>query len=227
MCGMTRAEDVAVAAMLGARYVGCVFADGPRLQTATRAAMLFAALDSDASPRRVGVFASPDAVDVGDVAATVPLDIAQVHGDAAAPTIRALRARLPSLEIWAVMRCRGGRLSADAAALWRAADTLLLDAHVPGLLGGTGTTLPWQSLADDLWDLRRAMGPTARLVLAGGLTPDNVGSAIAALRPDVVDVSSGVERAPGVKDHDRMRAFADAVRTADDAIASPPILRRP
>jgi phosphoribosylanthranilate isomerase len=105
--------------------------------------------------------------------------------------------------------------------LWAAADALLLDAHVPGKLGGTGTTLPWRTMAADLRELRAAAGPESRLVLAGGLTPDNVGEAILLLRPDVVDVSSGVERAPGIKDHDRMHAFADAVRTADATIASP------
>jgi phosphoribosylanthranilate isomerase len=221
MCGMTRAEDVAQAALVGADYVGCVFASGVRLQAAAQAAQLFAALDGPAAPRRVGVFASADTVEVGAIAGAVPLDVAQVHGDSVAATIGALQTTLPSLEIWSVVRCREGRLPAVAASLWRAAKTLLLDAHVPGMLGGTGVTLPWQALADDLQAVRAAVGPAARLVLAGGLTPDNVGSAIAALRPDIVDVSSGVERAPGIKDHGRMRAFAEAVRAADHAIASP------
>jgi phosphoribosylanthranilate isomerase len=227
MCGMTRAEDVAQAAIVGADFVGCIFASGVRLQTVAQAAQLFAALDGAAAPRRVGVFASADAVEMGAVAAAVPLDVAQVHGDSAAPAIEALRTTLPSLDIWAVMRCRDGRLPAGAAPLWRVAETLLLDAHVTGFLGGTGVTLPWEAMADDLQAMRAALGPSVRLVLAGGLTPENVGPAIAALRPDIVDVSSGVERAPGIKDHGRMRAFADAVRTADHAIASPQTRHRP
>jgi phosphoribosylanthranilate isomerase len=119
------------------------------------------------------------------------------------------------------VRCEAGRLPAGAAALWSAADGLLLDAHVPGKLGGTGTALPWRAMAAGLRELRAVAGARSRLVLAGGLTPDNVGEAILVLHPDVVDVSSGVERAPGIKDHDRMHAFAEAVRTADATIAPP------
>jgi phosphoribosylanthranilate isomerase len=235
-CGMTRVEDVAAAAELGAEYVGCVFAGGPRHRTATEAAALFASLDGT-SPRRAGVFAgisAPAAAEnaggagvtgIRDVAAAVPVDIAQVHGNATGPDIAALRAALramhPSREVWAVVRCEDGRLPAGAAALWAAADALLLDAHVPGKLGGTGTALPWRAMAAGLRELRAVVGPRSRLVLAGGLTPDNVGQAISVLHPDVVDVSSGVERAPGIKDHDRMRAFAQAVRTADATIAPP------
>ena len=230
-CGMTRPGDVIVAAELGARYVGCVFAGGPRRRTPAEAAALFAVLTGPHSPRRVGVFAPAptgrgEAGAAGGIPALVsaiPVDIAQVHGEAAPADIADLRARLraeqPSREVWAVVRCEGGRLPAGLAGLWAAADALLLDAHVPGMLGGTGTTLPWQAMAAGIRELRRVVGPRSRLVLAGGLTPDNVAGAIAALQPDVVDVSSGVERAPGIKDHDRMRAFADAVRAAG-AIAS-------
>jgi phosphoribosylanthranilate isomerase len=236
-CGMTRIEDVVAAAELGAGYVGCVFAAGPRRRTTAEAAALFASLAGTPSPRRAGVFAGmsvPDAAaDVGaagvprirDVAAAVPVDIAQVHGDATGTDVAALRAVLramhPAREVWAVVRCEGGRLPVAAVALWTAADALLLDAHVPGKLGGTGTTLPWRAMAASVRELRAVVGPGSRLVLAGGLTADNVGEAIRVLHPDVVDVSSGVERAPGIKDHDRMHAFADAVRTADATIASP------
>lgn len=228
LCGMTCADDVAFAAELGVRYVGCIFAEGIRLQTAAQAAALFARVGSRSSPRRVGVFGTADVARVGDAAIAVPLDIVQIHGYATPSALAALRASLPpSVEVWAVMRCHAGRLGSDAAAVWGEADALLLDAYVPGRLGGTGETLPWDSLAADVGALRAAMGAEARLVLAGGLTPDNVGSAIAALRPDVVDVSSGVERTPGIKDHTRMRAFVEAVRSADLAMASPTTRTRP
>jgi phosphoribosylanthranilate isomerase len=228
---------------LGAAYVGCVFAGGPRRRTPSEAASLFAVLSGPRAPRRVGVFApdtSPDAgphtgPDAGpresaspaieEVVARVPLDIAQVHGEASPAAIARLRARLrerqPSREVWAVVRCEGGRLPSGVGALWAAADALLLDAHVPGMLGGTGTMLPWKAMAASVRAARRDAGLGARLILAGGLTPGNVAAAIAALQPDVVDVSSGVERAPGIKDHDRMRAFADAVRTASVIASSP------
>jgi phosphoribosylanthranilate isomerase len=91
------------------------------------------------------------------------------------------------------------------------ADALVLDAKVPGQLGGTGVALDWAALANDVsaW---RAAHPGVRLVLAGGLTPENVQRAIGLLGPDVVDVSSGVESAPGIKDPERLQAFVDAVR---------------
>jgi phosphoribosylanthranilate isomerase len=235
-CGMTRAEDVRAAAALGAAYVGCVFAGGPRHRTPSEAAALFASLGQGSSPRRVGVFAGltasagepPGATDlpgIRDAAGAVPLDIVQLHGDSAGLDVATLRAGLrglnPSREVWAVVRSESGRLPDDAAALWAAADALLLDAHVPGRLGGTGTALPWRAMMANLRDLQAAVGPGSRLVLAGGLTPENVAEAIHALQPDVVDVSSGVECSPGIKDHDRMHAFAEAVRNADAAIASP------
>jgi phosphoribosylanthranilate isomerase len=93
-------------------------------------------------------------------------------------------------------------------------DGLLLDALVPGALGGSGVTIPWAAVSEKLDELR---GPKP-IVLAGGLRPDNVGEAIVALAPDVVDVSSGVESAPGIKDHARMLAFRDAVTRASASI---------
>ena len=106
-------------------------------------------------------------------------------------------------------RVRGSRLPAGVERLFESCDAVLLDPRVEGRDGGTGVVLPWESLVEPLSALR-AIGP-ARLVLAGGLRPENVAEAIRTLEPDVVDVSSGVERSPGVKDHERMRAFADAV----------------
>jgi len=91
-------------------------------------------------------------------------------------------------------------------------DGVLLDAKVPGRLGGTGAALPWQELIDQIQPLRE--GSRSRLILAGGLRPENVAEAIRLLRPDVVDVSSGVETEPGVKDRARMRAFRDAVNAS-------------
>jgi phosphoribosylanthranilate isomerase len=87
---------------------------------------------------------------------------------------------------------------------------VLLDAYVDGALGGTGVALPWSELSRSVDRLR---GHTT-IILAGGLKPTNVALAIVALAPDVVDVSSGVEDAPGIKNHDRMRAFRDAVAHA-------------
>jgi phosphoribosylanthranilate isomerase len=219
-CGMTRAVDVAAAVALGAQYVGCIFAGGPRHRTWSQAVELFAAVPQGTSTRRVGVFAAGGPGPHESTAAAVPIDVVQMHGDADPAALAEVR-RSSGRAVWAVMRCAGGRLPPEAATAWDAADGLLLDANVPGVLGGTGVTLPWESLAAEMTRLAPGGRPPRRLVLAGGLTPDNVGRAIALLRPDVVDVSSGIERAPGIKDAARMRAFVDAVRAADGVVAPP------
>jgi phosphoribosylanthranilate isomerase len=105
----------------------------------------------------------------------------------------------------------GSPLPPGIDALADAGDGILIDAFVPGALGGTGTALPWGEMTRDFAELR---GRARRIILAGGLRPENVAKAIAALSPNVVDVSSGVESAPGIKDHDRMRAFRDAVEAS-------------
>jgi phosphoribosylanthranilate isomerase len=111
-------------------------------------------------------------------------------------------------QVWGVLRLDAPVLPPRAAGLFEAADAVLLDAKVAGQAGGgTGVALDWRGLAPAL-DRFRGGAP---LVLAGGLRPENVAEAIGLIGPDVVDVASGVERAPGVKDHARMRGFADAV----------------
>jgi phosphoribosylanthranilate isomerase len=215
-CGLTRAEDVDYAVALGASYVGAIFAGGPRVLSAGRAAELF--VNVPRGVRRVGVFGDQSAMNVCQMATAAQLDIVQLHGQPDAAHIRAIRSCFGG-EVWGVARIAGATLP-DVAGLFSAADAVLLDAHVPGVLGGTGVALPWRELADELRAVRRAS--SARVVLAGGLRADNVSDAIRLLSPDAVDVSSGVESAPGIKDHDRMRAFRDAVAavlTAD--IGSP------
>jgi phosphoribosylanthranilate isomerase len=221
LCGMVRAVDVAHAAALGVRYVGCVFADGPRQRTVSDAVALFASLDPVAGPRRAGVFASGDPTVLAAATGAAGLDVVQLHDDPDASTVAMVRARLRR-EVWAVVRCPDGHLPSHAAGLWEVADAVVLDAHVPGRLGGTGKTLPWRDLAGEIDASRAQARRPGRLVVAGGLTPDNVGEAIAALRPDVVDTSSGVESAPGIKELARMRAFVEAVAAADGAGADRP-----
>lgn len=224
-CGMTRPQDVRAARDVGVDYVGCVFAGGPRQRTAAQAIQLWAALDGGARPRRVGVFAEADSGLLLNVAAAAVLDVVQLVVSAEATTALDLIGRAKErlgLEVWAVLRCRGMELPAVTAALWERADALVLDTHVDGVLGGTGVALPWSALAPQIEGLRRGSVSRGRLVLAGGLTADNVARAIELLRPDIVDVSSGIERSPGIKDHGRMRAFADAVGRADAAVRSSP-----
>lgn len=192
-----------MAVALGAAYLGVIFAGGPRLLTPARARVVLARAGT---ARKVGVFGAVSAAEVGAVAREVGLDVVQLHGDPDAAAVDAVRRGFAG-EVWAVMRCEGAEVPATAESLFRVADAVVLDAKVPGQLGGTGVTVPWAALREVLepW---RALAP---LVLAGGLTPANVAEAAATLSPAVVDVSSGVERSPGVKDHERMRAFRRAV----------------
>jgi len=208
-CGMTRAEDAREAAALGASYVGVIFAGGPRQVTIDRAASVLGGLPR--SVRRVGVFSNEHDEIIGDSARELGLHAVQLHGDCDANDIETLRRRFKG-EVWAVLRIADGRLPVRAAELADTADALLLDAKVPGKLGGTGVTLPWKELRDQLARFRAA--GRAKLVLAGGLRAENVIEAIRLLRPEIVDVSSGVETAPGIKDHARMRAFRDAVHAS-------------
>jgi phosphoribosylanthranilate isomerase len=202
---MTRAEDAREAASLGAAFVGVIFAGGPRNVTIDRAAEVLGGLPR--SVGRVGVFASVED-EVAQQASQLGLHAVQLHGDYDPTGIERIRRRFWG-EVWTVVRISDGRLPLHVGELFDSVDGVLLDAKVPGQLGGTGVTLPWRELTDQIRPLRA--GSRARLILAGGLRPENVVDAIRLLRPDVVDVSSGVETAPGIKDHARMRAFRDAV----------------
>ena len=205
-CGLTRVEDARLACELGAAYLGVIFAGGPRQITLDRARTVLA--DCAVHSRRVGVFARVDPSEIGRAAERVRLHVVQLHGDPTAEDIASVRAAT-NAEVWAVARI-GRSIPDGLGELFDVADAVLVDAKVEGALGGTGVALDWSSLAPELRRLRRGRA----MVLAGGLRHDNVADAIATLEPDVVDVSSGVESAPGIKDHARMRAFAAAVAGA-------------
>jgi phosphoribosylanthranilate isomerase len=205
-CGMTRAEDAAYAASLGARYVGVIFAESPRHLTDDRAREVLAPVPLGVS--RVGVFGDAKPEQIADRAQRLDLDVVQLHGDPKPRTIARVRRKWRG-QVWAVQRIASAIVPASAVDLFDAADGVVLDARVDGQLGGTGVPLPWDELAERVSAFRT---DRARLILAGGLTPTNVARAIDALQPDVVDVSSGVELMVGVKDHALMRAFRDAVQ---------------
>lgn len=205
-CGLTRAEDAAFAGELGAAYLGVIFAGGPRLVTAERAANVLDGCRTAA--RRVGVFGRATPEEVGRIAREARLDVVQLHADPTPADIAAVRGETAA-RVWAVVRVTD-TLPAAIDDLFAGADAVLVDARVAGSLGGNGVAVEWDALRPQL-AARRGRG---RVILAGGLAPENVGRAVKALRPDVVDVSSGVESAPGIKDHARMRAFAAAVAGA-------------
>ena len=206
-CGLTRVADVAVAVDLGASFVGAVFAGGPRRVTAEQARVLF---QEGAPARRVGVFGDHTPDEISRIAEAARLDVVQLHADPTPESIDAVRGAT-GLEMWAAMRIANTLDEAKLDDLISSADAILFDARVAGSLGGTGMAFDWSLLTHVLDPNRRVR---ARIILAGGLTPRVVARAIAAVGPHIVDVSSGVEAAPGVKDHALMRAFAGAVRDA-------------
>jgi phosphoribosylanthranilate isomerase len=193
ICGITRAEDAILAAEAGASAVGFVFWPGsPRYVDPFRARAIAAQLPPFVTT--VGVFVNQGADYIKGVASLVRLGAVQLHGD----ETPADAAALPMPVIKA--------LTAGAARLedWPARTTVLLDAHDPARRGGTGQTIDWNAAA--------AIAAARRIVLAGGLTPDNVGDAVARVRPFGIDISSGVECAPGIKDPQRIRALFAALR---------------
>jgi phosphoribosylanthranilate isomerase len=208
-CGLTRAEDAEYAASLGAAYVGVIFAESPRRLDPVAASSVLAGVRGRATT--VGVFGPATVETIATVAADAGVSVVQLHGDPTPGIVERVRPFFGG-EVWAVVRIAGSELPKEAAALLGVADAVVLDAKVSGQLGGTGTAFDWDSIARTL-DRRRVQ---ARVVLAGGLNPENVARAVRIVAPDVVDVSSGVESAPGIKDHARMRAFSDAVRSQGD-----------
>jgi len=204
-CGMTRVEDVDAAVALGARYVGVIFAEGPRRLTVDAARDILRNVPTTVA--RVGVFGPErEPAAVAELARSAQLDVVQLHGDPDVVGVTAVRESFGG-RVWAAMRVRGAIVLDRAAELFRAADAVVIDAYSPTALGGTGIALPWGALSEAIATIRRP----GRLVLAGGLRPETVATAVRALAPEVVDVSSGVESSPGVKDYAKLRAFRDAV----------------
>ena len=203
ICGLTRRSDAEVVAAAGARYAGVVLAPGgKRSITPTAAAALFANLPLV----RVGIFVDAP-IDVVSLDADVAgLDVLQLHGNEPVTTVRALRAR-GRWRVWKAVRLRApDDLTRAVGDYGGEVDGLLLDAWSPDAAGGTGTRFDWAALAP----VRAGLPTRVRLIVAGGLTPGNVDLAIRILTPDVVDVSSGVELSPGVKDPSAIPAFVAA-----------------
>lgn len=199
ICGITRLQDGLYAARSGADAIGLVFAKSPRQVTPEQAASIAAALPPFITT--VALFVNPAAHEVETVMRTVHPACLQFHGEESPDFCVGFG--LPWLK---AVRVRPGVDLLQSAALYRGAQGLLLDAWSPAAHGGTGERFDWGLIPANL---------PLPVVLAGGLNPDNVAAAVRAVRPWAVDVSSGVEAAPGLKDAKKIAAFIKEVKHAD------------
>lgn len=198
VCGITRPEDLHASCAAGADALGFVFyAPSPRHVSIEMAAQLVNALPPFV--QSVGLFVNANPAFIESVLASVPLDLLQFHGDETPaecarygrPWIKAIRVK-PGLDL---LKC---------AADFGAARGLLLDAYMPGVPGGTGARFDWRLIPDKM---------PCPIVLSGGLDPDNVAGAVNIVQPWAVDVSSGVEAAPGIKDAAKVAAFIERAKS--------------
>ncbi len=202
LCGITRLEDALLALELGVDAFGFNFVEGSRRRiTADRARDVCAALPPFVT--RVGVFADELPAVMEATALLAGLNCLQLHGDEPPETCQAIA--FP----WYKAHRVGPDFRPESVKLYRCGASLL-DAHVRGKRGGTGATFDWS--------VARQVSAYGRVIVAGGLTPDNVGAAIAAARPYAVDVNSGVESAPGRKDRRLLAEFMKRVRQAAQAL---------
>lgn len=197
ICGITRPEDAQAAAAAGADAIGLVFyRPSPRHVDIGRARAIVAALPPFVA--RVGLFVDAAPEEIEEVLAAVAVDVLQFHGRETPEDCG--RYGLPYLK--AIAMGEGADLR-EAESRYAAAQGLLLDSHRQGRPGGTGRVFDWGCVPRDL---------AKPVILAGGLSVDNVAAAIAQVRPYAVDVSGGVETAPGIKDERRMREFCRRAR---------------
>lgn len=199
ICGITRAADARAAVTAGADLIGFVFYDGsPRHVSVAQAAAIARLVPPHVV--RAGLFVNAPEADVAEALSACGLQLLQFHGEEPPEYCR----QFPAMTMKAFRVKDAETLRALPA---YPTDAWLLDAYVPGERGGTGRAFNWE-LAADAVKLGRPV------FLAGGLTPENVAEAVRRARPFAVDVSSGVESTPGVKDEAKVRAFIAAAKAA-------------
>jgi phosphoribosylanthranilate isomerase len=205
ICGITNAEDASAAVAAGADALGFIFYEkSPRYIVPAVAAQIIAGLPPLVTP--VGVFVNEELAKVRSIMDGCGLALAQLHGDESATYCRELsRPAIKALRI----RDRSSFLSLAEYQGRAGIRGFVIDTFSEVAYGGTGEITDWVIAAE--------AAKAATIVLAGGLTPGNVADAIRVVRPYGVDVSSGVESVPGKKDHDKVRAFVDAVRVVSSS----------
>lgn len=200
ICGLTREEDVLFCADRGADFIGLIFVPStPRFVEPERAAAITAQLRArEQRPRIVGVFRDSSADYVKEIANLVQLDLVQLHGNETNDVIDEIG--LPAIKSFRVGDALPGT-TAHPSAEW-----FLFDTYEERRAGGTGRRFDWSLLAN--------YPRTKPFFLSGGLAPDNVAAAISLVRPDAIDINSGVESEPGVKDHEKLETLFHRVRRA-------------
>jgi phosphoribosylanthranilate isomerase len=199
ICGLTNVEDAEAALRAGVDYLGFVlYPKSPRAITPAKLKEILAGLSRPC--RAVAVVVNESRAAAEELAAKCGLWAVQVHGDEPAAEFTDCACRL-----WRAVCVCGQAVTPDPSA-WPSAERYVVDASSPDLYGGTGSVADWAGAA--------ALSVRSAVMLAGGLTPENVGAAIDAVRPAGVDVASGVESAPGRKDHEKLLRFVEEVRQA-------------
>ena len=194
ICGITRAEDASLAVSLGATAIGFIFwPSSPRAISPLRARAIVDALPE--SVTTVGVFVNAGRDEIEAAADEANLQAVQLHGDETPALARSLSRRV--IKAVALTGDIDERINDWPGTM------LLLDAHDPAKRGGTGRIIDWDRAA--------AIARARDVILAGGLGPENVADAVARVRPAGIDVSSGVESSPGIKDPEKLRALFDAL----------------
>ncbi len=212
ICGNTSLEDARLAAEAGADAVGFVFAPSPRRVTAAQVAAIVPGLPD--SLEKIGVFVDASMEEIESTVRDVGLTGVQLHFDAAPELTARLRERFgPELRILRVVHFDAGSAGkAEANMDDPNLDAVMVDSRTASAVGGTGVAFDWLAASATLFQNDETR--KRRLVVAGGLNPENVAEAIAALRPWGVDVVSGVEATPGRKDPARVRSFIANARAA-------------
>ena len=199
ICGITHIDDALAAIDFGADALGFVFFKGsPRYVSPTQSAAIIAKLPPFVTT--VGVFVDEPLKDIERIAAATCLDIIQLHGDETPEACRASRRVVKAIRIKSIDSLEPLKHFRDKVSAF------LLDAYAPDALGGTGLKFNWDIAVE-----ARQFG---RIILAGGLTPDNVQQAVRHVKPYGVDVSSGVEARKGRKDHKKLKLFIERAKTA-------------
>ena len=202
ICGITQIEQGQKIVSLGADSIGFICVEpSPRYIPPDRIKAIADALP--AATVKVGVFANHSLNEIAAVVEQGHLSAVQLHGKESPEFCLQLRQLVPEIELIKAFRIKSAVSLAETDAYTSCVDTLLLDAYHPQMLGGTGHTINWQDLAQ--------FKPAIPWLLAGGLTPDNVKSALSRLQPDGIDLSSGVERSPGDKDLEQVAQLFKAI----------------